>query len=913
MFDRYLRLARARKALQAERFEEVLQLVRDPLIAAEREAADLRHAAQDQLVARARRYLATGEWQLAGQVLAMLGPESRPAAAAEVEAAVQQAAVAARETQQRQREQVAEARAMLAAGRLDAVAELLAGCLPAGSPSADGAEEYRSLQHMLAERRQQVEAHLVAVGACLARCEPKAEPAATAALAEAFEQARRAVALDRDAGHDPRLQPLRAAAAACLAQRIAERLGRAEDGLPAALAAYREVTGQWPGLAADPQVDAAAQPLRTAAETALRRAADWRSAQAIAGGLAEAGLLLREPAQELCTGLLAMEQFAATGGAEPLAAVHAAAVACGAKLVAATLEQELSREQWRSDQIAAARVRLASGEFEQARELLAAVLNEQPWHDAARRDYDLVAAGLQELQQRLQQAREAASAGRLRSAAAVAAGIAPGGRLGGEAQVLLAELQARMAVVDRGLDEVRAALHGRGAATANGLGHSLQRLQQLAKVQTDHPDLPGLLAAVTAELEALTVWERLQARLGGALAAGGAGHAALAEDFHELLRLRDRLLLPVRLDARVLEIADAVSNRASGALASGDLAEVERLGGLLAAAAVVRPEFAQRAAVLQQQASHQREQALAAVTAARTAGAAQDLAAAEAAAEAAARLWADGAEVRELQRELAAQRQHAAQLDRIASLTAGKDLRAAARQLEALAPAAPLLRTRIYDMKASLAKAQGLEGAFLLRIDEGGEHLVLRTETVVIGNVQKRVADLPILASLAGRHASIRRSMSFHGGMQDRIVAEDGTIQHDGKPIAERRLQHGDRIALTTALSLRYTQPCRRSLTTALQLQGGFQVAGTDRLLLLKDRGRDGRILIGPGQDVHVKLGGATGEVEVFAAPSGQVQVAAASGTIDGRPFRGEHPVAAGELVVACGVSFVLLPWHPHG
>jgi hypothetical protein len=131
-------------------------------------------------------------------------------------------------------------------------------------------------------------------------------------------------------------------------------------------------------------------------------------------------------------------------------------------------------------------------------------------------------------------------------------------------------------------------------------------------------------------------------------------------------------------------------------------------------------------------------------------------------------------------------------------------------------------------------------------------------------------------------------------------------------PVTEKVLQPGDRIQLGSALGLQYQRACGRSHTVSIGLLGGFQVAGTDRLLLMKDRGRDGRILLGPGEDVHVRVARATGEVEVFATAAGQMRVACVTGgTIDGAPFRGEHPVAASQLVVAAGISFLLLPWTP--
>jgi hypothetical protein len=83
----------------------------------------------------------------------------------------------------------------------------------------------------------------------------------------------------------------------------------------------------------------------------------------------------------------------------------------------------------------------------------------------------------------------------------------------------------------------------------------------------------------------------------------------------------------------------------------------------------------------------------------------------------------------------------------------------------------------------------------------------------------------------------------------------------------------------------------------------------------MKDRGRDGRLLVGAGQDLHVPVPGASGEVAIYAHSSGQMRVACDSGgTIDGVPFTGEHPLAAGEVVEAAGVTMVLMPWtHPGG
>ncbi|MGB3969757.1 MAG: hypothetical protein WBO45_23680, partial [Planctomycetota bacterium] len=61
MFDRFIRLARATKALREQRFEDALQLALDPLIAGDRRAEQVRAAAAKEVLARAQRRLADGD------------------------------------------------------------------------------------------------------------------------------------------------------------------------------------------------------------------------------------------------------------------------------------------------------------------------------------------------------------------------------------------------------------------------------------------------------------------------------------------------------------------------------------------------------------------------------------------------------------------------------------------------------------------------------------------------------------------------------------------------------------------------------------------------------------------------------------------------------------------------------------
>lgn len=897
MFDRFIRFARARRALREQRFPEALQMGLDPVVRDDRRAEQVREAAVVALVELARRHLQAGELDLAlhqGDVLKLVSEHpavqllARDLAAASAAAAEQRASVTAA---------VVRARSLAQAGQLDAAEQALAAA-PAGS-------EVSHLRGRIDDQRRRA-ADLLAAAAD----DRLAWPARAANLL-------RAELLDRD-GAMVRSARARLVAAVLpeLERQLAGHLAVAD--VVAAVEAWRAALADLPALRGVPAADGLARSLADAVAKSLLQARELAPAVAIAHAAQSVELPLSPVVAHLvdCLNGAAPWSGAGAGEGSPLAALAteraavaaalaAAAEAAGAPGIVAAVQPWLRLAAAHEERLAAARALVAAGDLDAARALLVAFLAEEPLHPAARAEIELVDAALAELDRRLGDARAALRAGRLRQAIGVALAIAGSSRLVAAAQQLVVEARARLAVVERGLDEVRVSLHGRAAATIEGVRHCVLRLAELAKVQVDHEELPKVLAAVEAEVDALGVFEQAMALLrDGTL-------SPLGDRVRDLLARRPRLLAPERLDARLCELGDALDRCVDSALAAGRLDDAQLGAAVLETLVVVRDGFGGAAARFRQMAAERRAQVDRLLQQARAALDQRDLAEADRLAELALAAWGDGGPARAFAAELHRVRQQAAVLDRAASLVKAGDLLGAEHKLASLPAALPLLRTRVYDMKQDLARAQGLEGAFLLRVDEGGEHLVWRGETMTIGNVRQRRADLPVLANLAGCHASVRRSMSFHGGMQDELHAEEGEVRHGGAKVGKRRLQTGDRVQLGSALGLAYRLPSSRSLSAALTLLGGFQVAGTDRLLLMKDRGRDGRLLVGPGQDVHVRVARATCEVEIYANPAGQMRVACAQeGTIDGAPFRGEHPVAAGQVVVAGGITLVMLPWR---
>lgn len=891
MFERFIRLAKARKALRDRCFEDALALAADPMIRADRRASDIRAIAAEHLLERAKRHLAAGDVAVAraevGRVRGILpSPEADALAkAVDAAAATDQAAVdLARRT-------LAEVRRLLDRGETAAAGALLATVAPSHLLL-----ERDQLERLLVERRRQA----------AAACEAAQTALDAGDVAAALQGHARAQALDRDAPATGRLASLLSAAAA--ARTGADLRADLDRGdVTAGLERYRTALRDLPDLAAAPAMGSVRRQLLAAVGGALREARSVDAVLPLALAVAATDFAEDPVVGPLSAAITQAKNRAGRGEAGQAAAVlRTAAAAAGAAGLAAAAESIACSAEATDARFQVVHRHIDQGDLDAARAALLELLAVEPMHEAARRELQLVEAGVAELEQRIESVRSAARTGRLREACTMALALRGSPRVAEEAQRIVAEVRGRMALVDRGLDEVRVALHGRLAAGVEGVRHLQRRLEELAKVQVDHEELPAMVAAVGAEIEALGLCD--------AAAKAIERHALdeVAAVVLQLVPLRERLIARDRLEARICALADRLRALGDAALAAGRLGDAERTAEILDGVQAIRSEFADRAAAIRAAAAARRAECDRAVAAANEALARRDLADAERCTELAQAQWRESPEARALASQLGDLRRQTEVLGRVAALTKEGDLLGARQKLAAMPPTQPLLRTRIYDMKQNLARAQGLEGAFLLRVDEGGEYLVLRGESVSIGNVRQSRADLPVLANLAGVHASIRRSMSFHGGMQDTVVAEEGEVRVAGAVVTQRPLAPGDRVQLGPSFAFVYQRPSSRSLTASVTLQGGFQVAGTDRVLLMKDRGKDGRILVGNSTDVHVRVAAATAEAEVFATSTGQIRVRCdGGGTIDGVPFRGEHPVAAGQVVAAGGLSFVLLPWRP--
>ena len=893
MFDRFVRLAQARRALREGRFEEALRLADDPIVREHRRAEDVRTGVVRGLVKRAAQRQDAGATSAARMDLARalaIRPEHADALA--VRAGLKAASEATEDRRESRTALVRDAHRALdgadlrqarelcdAAARLGNCADLerLAGLL--GSASRRVGELLEAHGRARDEGRvlDGVEA-LLAARSIDATHEGVARAATTAA-----KQCARGIAAALRAVRD-----VQGASAA------SELLGRIRTGLVelASSAPLVELTRELCGG------------LRETVFEALR-ADDCATARAALGPAGGDGPEL-EHLRQICERLERATDLAEHGElilaadmyrelAEEIGGDRLTIRESELRATAATVESRFD----------AARLAARDGRLADARRALLDVLTEVPCHRRAATELEVLNMSAEDRERRLQAARAEVREGRLRQAASTVLSVAIPGPEGDEPRLLAADIEQRIAVVEAGIHQVVSRLHDRTSGSREGLESALGRLGELAKVQSDSLELARVQAAIEAEISGLG--HLVEAR--GAL--GGGANAALSRAMAALHALRMKLLTPDRLDARAAAVIDELLLTAERAVAAG---AVVRGSGLLAVVGPwgeVVPGVERRREELARQADEARRIAGERLLAARAALDGSDLATAEAALEAARAVAADDPAVVRFAGEIARVRDEQGWLDEARRHAARRDFGAAHRELGQLGPTPPMLRTRVFDLRKEIARAQGLNGAFLLRVDEGGEFLVVRGESLTIGNLRDGSADLPMLANLAGRHARLRRSMSFHGGQQDRVVAEAGELSAAGVPASEIPLRERTRFRLGPTVEMEYRLPSPRSLSALLTVLGGFQVAGTDRVIWMKDRGRDGRILIGPGRDAHVLVPGAEVEIEVFADRDGRIQVRLPeAGELDGKPISGEYPASAGAALRCGGISLVMLPWQ---
>jgi hypothetical protein len=228
----------------------------------------------------------------------------------------------------------------------------------------------------------------------------------------------------------------------------------------------------------------------------------------------------------------------------------------------------------------------------------------------------------------------------------------------------------------------------------------------------------------------------------------------------------------------------------------------------------------------------------------------------------------------------------------------------AREKLAALSGATP---PAVRDLRSRASRGADLSPSFVIRVEEGSEYLVLTADRLAIGNVLSGGNDLALFGAVSSRHAELRRTVSFHRGVEYAIVSAPGKDVFVGaERVSERVLRDGDVVRLGDSVKLQFRVPCPKSRSAVLLLRGATAVDGIERVLLFWTGGREGRLVLGPGKASHVVIPSAEREIEIHGTGEpGVIECRSAIGvSVDDAPEAPEAPIRRGASIRSGAVRF---------
>jgi hypothetical protein len=240
-----------------------------------------------------------------------------------------------------------------------------------------------------------------------------------------------------------------------------------------------------------------------------------------------------------------------------------------------------------------------------------------------------------------------------------------------------------------------------------------------------------------------------------------------------------------------------------------------------------------------------------------------------------------------------------------------RDFSGAWDELRSIEDAGPF-RTRIFDLKRRVQRERGLGQRFFLRVEEGGEYLVLLMDRVRIGNARVSGNDLPILANISSHHAEIERCSSFHSGTRyllKPLEARPVHVQGLLVPADGQALRDGELLRFGASLEMTFHLPSPRSQSAVLRLRDGFDVQGVERVILMKPGGKSGRLVCGPEERAHLRAPRPL-DLELWIDEDAQLRGrSSAPWKIDGHAVVSAEPVLPpGAWVESNGMRFAVDP-----
>lgn len=192
---------------------------------------------------------------------------------------------------------------------------------------------------------------------------------------------------------------------------------------------------------------------------------------------------------------------------------------------------------------------------------------------------------------------------------------------------------------------------------------------------------------------------------------------------------------------------------------------------------------------------------------------------------------------------------------------------------------------------------QPMPARFVVQVDGVGSYMVLREASITLGPISSsRRPSVGLVADPNLPVAAIERAEG------DYFIRTEQPIEINDKPVTEKLLMNGDKVAFSPRCRMKFHVPNAASTTAALSFTGARLPRADMKLAILLDR----ELIIGPGGSAHIRAARATESAALFVRDGRLFCRSDESLTVDGKAANETTPLPLETAIKVGEISLVI-------